>query len=238
MPRTCRARGPPPTHPRPELTAPGASLPVMHQATGRMGDRPIELSGPSSVRTDRIEDLLTGDHPAAATGQEVEQALLDAAQVDDRGARRGPRGGRCRSPSRRAGWWARSRRSTPDERRVITIARARSSSGEKGTVRMSSTPRSNARSFVRRSPRRVRPSDRVTLCRSVLDAPSREQRGPVVMVHVDDRHVRLPAGQDLVRLGEGAGGPAHESAMVQGERDEVDDEVTAKREGPGTPCPG
>ena len=48
-------------------------------------------------------------------------------------------------------------RSVPDARRVITIERASSSSGEKGTVRMSSTPRSNAASFIFRSPRRVRP---------------------------------------------------------------------------------
>ena len=34
--------------------------------------------------------------------------------------------------------------SVPRTRRVMTIARARSSSGANGTVRMSSTPRSNA----------------------------------------------------------------------------------------------
>ena len=40
-------------------------------------------------------------------------------------------------------------------RRTMASARASSSSGEKGTVRMSSTPRSKAASFVLRSPRRV-----------------------------------------------------------------------------------
>jgi hypothetical protein len=45
------------------------------------------------------------------------------------------------SPSRMT---AMSGRSTPVARLVITMARASSSSGEKGTVRMSSTPKSNA----------------------------------------------------------------------------------------------
>ena len=62
-------------------------------------------------------------------------------------------------------------RSVPVARRVITIERASSSSGEKGIVRMSSTPRSNARSFVRRSPRRVRPRTGVLLGFRVFEAP-------------------------------------------------------------------
>ena len=70
-------------------------------------------------------------------------------------------------------------RSTPVARRPITIARASSSSGEKGTVRMSSTPRSKARSFVRRSPRRVSPRTGVTLRSCVLEAPSRWRSGPL-----------------------------------------------------------
>ena len=64
-------------------------------------------------------------------------------------------------------------RSVPDARRLMTIERASSSSGEKGIVRMSSTPRSNALSFVFRSPRRVRPRTGVTLRVRVFEAPSR-----------------------------------------------------------------
>ena len=33
---------------------------------------------------DTSQDLVPGDHPSASTGEEIEQALLDAAQVDDR----------------------------------------------------------------------------------------------------------------------------------------------------------
>src|SRR5487761_2473314 len=74
------------------------------------------------------------------------------------------------SPSRITGMIGRS---APVARRVMTTARASSSSGEKGIVRMSSTPRSNAFSFVRRSPRRVRPRTGVTLLRRVFEAPTR-----------------------------------------------------------------
>ena len=65
-----------------------------------------------------------------------------------------------------------SGRSIPVARRLITMARASSSSGEKGSVRMSSTPRSNARSLVLRSPRRVRPRTGVPLRFIAFEAPS------------------------------------------------------------------
>ena len=85
-------------------------------------------------------------------------------------------------------------RSSPVARRLMTIDRASSSSGEKGTVRMSSTPRSNALSFVFRSPRRVSPrTGRHAPGQGVRRAEPLEQVGAVVVVHVDDRHVRPPA---------------------------------------------
>jgi hypothetical protein len=70
-------------------------------------------------------------------------------------------------------------RSLPDARRVMTIDRASSSSGENGTVRMSSTPSANARSLVLRSPRRVRPSTGVTLRVMLLVVPIRSRSAPL-----------------------------------------------------------
>ena len=127
------------------------------------------------------------------------------------------------SPSLMAGTIGRS---IPDARRVMTIDRASSSSGEKGTVRMSSTPRSNAASFVFRSPRRVRPRTGVTLRREACStAPSRwSSARAVVVVHVDHGQVGVPLGQDRLRLGQGARGPHDEEAVVERELDEVHDQ--------------
>ncbi len=62
----------------------------------------------------------------------------------------------------------------PEARRMRATARASSSSGEKGIVRMSSTPRSNARILAWRSPRRVRPMTAVVSL-DQRSAPSRSR---------------------------------------------------------------
>ena len=51
-----------------------------------------------------------------------------------------------------------------------------------------------------------------------------EHRGAVVVVHVDHGHVRDPVLEDRLRLGEAARGPDGEHAVVQRQRDEVDDQ--------------
>ena len=113
----------------------------------------------------------------------------------------------------------------PDARREMTIERASSSSGENGIVRMSSTPRSNARSLVGRSPRRVRPRTGMSLRgQRVRRAEPQEQIGAVVVIHVDDGHVRPPLGEDRLGLGQVAGGADDEEAVVERQLDEVDDE--------------
>ena len=123
------------------------------------------------------------------------------------------------SPSRIAGM---NGRSVPDARRVITIERASSSSGEKGTVRMSSTPRSNAGSFVFRSPRRVRPRTGVVTRVRPFAAPIWPSRAVLSSwsMSITARCGR-PLGQDRLRLGQGARGPHGEDAVVEREGDEV-----------------
>ena len=121
---------------------------------------------------DGVEDLLAGHDPPATAGEQVEQALLDARQVDDRvaGADLAVDDVDLDLAEPDPGTIGRS---VPDARRVITIERASSSSGEKGIVRMSSTPRSKARSFVLRSPRRVSPRTGVRARVIRSEAPSR-----------------------------------------------------------------
>ena len=51
-----------------------------------------------------------------------------------------------------------------------------------------------------------------------------QQRRAVIVVHVDDGEVRMPVGQQGVRLGQGAGRPDDEQAMVEGQLDEVHDQ--------------
>ena len=63
-------------------------------------------------------------------------------------------------------------RSVPVARRVSTMHRASSSSGEKGRVSMSSTPRSNALSFVLRSPLRVSPRTGVMVRVRAFEVPT------------------------------------------------------------------
>ena len=118
-------------------------------------------------------------------------------------------------------------RSVPEARRAMTIARASSSSGENGTVRMSSTPRSKARSFVRRSPRRVRPRTGVTLLASACSrrraaastpgcrrGPCRRPPGAVATHRIASASARSRRRSH------------HEQAMVQGQLDQVDDQAT------------
>ena len=113
----------------------------------------------------------------------------------------------------------------PVARRLITIARASSSSGEKGTVRMSSTPRSNARSFVLRSPRRVSPRTGVPLRLSVFEAPSSSSSAVLsswsmsITARFGTQSSRIACASARVRRG-----PHGEHAVVEGERDEVDDQ--------------
>ena len=58
----------------------------------------------------------------------------------------------------------------------------------------------------------------------VRGAHALEQGAAVVMVHVDHREVRLPLGQDRVRLGQAARGPDDEEAVVERQLDEVHDQ--------------
>ena len=64
-----------------ELDAQAADVPVDDVA---LGD---EVGAP-----DRVEDLVPGDDASAAAGEQVQQALLDPAQVDRRTTRLGPGG--------------------------------------------------------------------------------------------------------------------------------------------------
>jgi len=86
---------------------------------------------------------------------------------------------------------------------------------------MSSTPRSNAASFIFRSPRRVRPRTGVVTRVRPFAAPICPSRRCCVVVHVDHRQVGGPLGQDRLRLGQGARGPDGEHAVVEREGDEV-----------------
>jgi hypothetical protein len=52
-----------------------------------------------------------------------------------------------------------------------------------------------------------------------------EQRGAVLVVHVDHGHVRAPLGQDRLGLRQAACGPNNEQAVVEGQFDEVHDEL-------------
>ena len=65
---------------------------------------------------------------------------------------------------------------------------------------------------------------RDALREGVRGAHALEHGAAVVMVHVDHREVRLPLGQDRVRLGQVACGPHDEEAVVEGELDEVHDQ--------------
>jgi hypothetical protein len=77
---------------------------------------------------------------------------------------------------------------------------------------MSSTPRSKTQDR-RHAPRQA-----------VRGAQPPEQRGAVVVVHVDHGHVRAPLGQDRVRLCQAARGPNDEEAVIQRQLDEVNDQ--------------
>ncbi len=58
----------------------------------------------------------------------------------------------------------------------------------------------------------------------VRGAEPLEQRGAVVVVHVDHGHVRAPLGEDRLRLGQVARRANDEQAVVQRQLDEVDDQ--------------
>ena len=77
---------------------------------------------------------------------------------------------------------------------MTASTRATSSSGEKGTVRMSSTPRSKAASLVLRSPRRVRAMTGMRLGARRRVAELVQERA-VGEVHVDDGQVGPPRGE-------------------------------------------
>ena len=49
-----------------------------------------------------------------------------------------------------------------------------------------------------------------------------KQRGAVVVLHVDERKVRLPVGEEGLDLGQAGSGPDGEQAVVQRELDQVD----------------
>ena len=53
-------------------------------------------------------------------------------------------------------------------------------------------------------------------------AESAKQRGAVVVLHVDERKVRLPVGEEGLDLGQAGSGPDREQAVVQRELDQVD----------------
>ena len=77
-----------------------------------------------------------------------------------------------------------------------------------------------------RSPRRVRPSAGVArFVRRFESAEPPEQRRAVVVVHVDHGEVRLPVGQDRLRLGQVAGRADEEDAVVERQLDQVDDQL-------------
>ena len=100
---------------------------------------------------------------------------------------------------------------------------ASSSSGENGTVRMSSTPRSNAWSLVLQVAASGEAQDRQpALLECVRGAKPLEQRRAVVVVHVDHGHVRLPRRQDGLRLGKVARRPNDKQTVIKGQFDEVD----------------
>ena len=105
----------------------------------------------------------------------------------------------------------------------MTTTRARSSSGEKGTVSTSSTPWSKASSLRLRSPRRV--SARIgTAPPAPRRRAERTEGCRPAEVHVDDRHVRLPLADDRPRLVQRGDIARHECAVVQREADQVDDQ--------------
>jgi len=103
-------------------------------------------------------------------------ALLDAAEASDRFPRSDLPVHDVDLDLRRSSSRGRIETSVPDARRLMTIERASSSSGENGTVMMSSTPRLNARRRVFRSPSRVRPRTGVVLRHIVFEEPSRRSR--------------------------------------------------------------
>ena len=76
--------------------------------------------------------------------------------------------------------------------------RATNSSGEKGTVRMSSTPRSKAASFALRSPRRVSAMTG-RLARLLRGAEPVQDRAPGD-VHVEDGEMGLPLRERHARF--------------------------------------
>ena len=110
----------------------------------------------------------------------------------------------------------------PYVRLVMTTTRARSSSGEKGTVSTSSTPWSKASSLRLRSPRRV--SARIGTAPAPAGALSGRRDCRPAEVHVDDRHVRLPLGNGRPRVVQRGDIARHERTVVQGEADQVDDQ--------------
>ena len=118
-------------------------------------------------------------------------------------------------------------RSNPNARRVITMDRASSSSGEKGTARMSSTPRSNALSFGPEVAASGEPQDRRHAPRQgVRGADPPEQGRAVVVVHVDHGQVRPPLVQERLRLGQAGCRADDEQAVVERQLDEVHDQRT------------
>src|SRR5450756_75867 len=60
----------------------------------------------------------------------------------------------------------------------------------------------------------------------VQGAEPPEQRRAVVMVHVDHGQVRVPLGEDRLRLGQAVRRPNNEQAVTQRQLDEVHQELT------------
>ncbi len=52
-----------------------------------------------------------------------------------------------------------------------------------------------------------------------------QQRDALVVIHVDDADMRLPRGQDRFGFGERLGATHHEQTVIQGEFDQVDDQL-------------
>ena len=78
----------------------------------------------------------------------------------------------------------------------------------------------------RKVPAARQPQDwRVAALEGVGRSEANQELEAVVVVHVDHGHVGLPLGQDALRLGHAAGRPHHEHAVVQGELDQIDDDL-------------
>ena len=135
------------------------------------------------------------------------------------------------SPMRMVGTMGRS---VPDARRVMTIARASSSSGEKGIGQDVVDPQLERPQLCLEIAAPGEAQDRRHAPgQGVRGADPTEEGRAVVVIHVDYRQLRPPLRQDRLRLGQVAGGPHFEETVVQCQLDEIYDEgAIVEDEGP------